>query len=62
MIQSKSDLKEYIAADNKQFGGRIPGFRDWFLKNERWYIYRLKWHLRHIEYYLNVNKSLLGGG
>ncbi len=54
MIQSKEDLKFYINEDLKQFGDNIPGFKDWLLHNERWFIYRFKYELRHVEYLTNV--------
>ena len=59
MIYTKDDLKFYLNEDRKQFGDNIPGFKDWLLQNERWYIYRFKRELRYIEYLTNIKH---GGG
>lgn len=59
MIHSKEDLKYYLKEDNKQFGYKRPGLRDWLLHNERWYIYRFKRELRNVEYLTNIKQ---GGG
>ncbi len=50
MIQSRKDLKEYIAEDKKRFS-KIPTMIDLILHNEKWYIYHYIRHLRYVEYY-----------
>lgn len=60
MIYTKDDLKFYLNEDRKQFGDNIPGFKDWLLQNERWYIYRFKRELRFVEYFINIKP--VGGG
>ena len=57
MIHSKEDLKYYLKEDNKQFGYKRPGLRDWLLHNERWYIYRFKRELRNVEYLTNIKQG-----
>lgn len=57
MIRTRNDLKYYLSEDNKQFGSSKPGWRDRILHNERWYVYRFKYELRHVEYYMNSGKS-----
>lgn len=56
MIQTKQDLKYYLAEDLKRFDKK-PTLKDWFLKNEIWYIYKYQRHLRFVEYYKNTGKS-----
>lgn len=43
-------LKAVLAADIERFGKK-PGFKDWFIQNEVWYIYQYIRHLRYVEYY-----------
>lgn len=54
MIRSRSDLKEYLAADLARFE-RKPTLLDWFIDNEVWYIYHYIRTLRYLEYYLNTS-------
>lgn len=54
MIYTTQDLNFYLKEDLKQFGDKKPGIRDWFLHNERWFIYRFKYELRHVEYLTNI--------
>ena len=59
MINTKQDLKYYLSEDKKRFNNDIPIFKDWILRNEKWYIYHYIYHLRHVEYYINTkNKGL----
>lgn len=57
MIYTTQDLKFFLKEDLKQFGNNKPGFRDWFLHNERWFIYRFKYELRHVEYYSTKKRA-----
>ncbi len=56
MIQNRTNLEYYLSEDLKRFD-RKPSFKDWFLKNEVWYIYNYQRHLRYVEYYKNTGKS-----
>ncbi len=58
MITTKKELNEYIKADSEQYSGALPGFKDWVLRNEKWYIYHLKKELRYVEYYQNIKRTL----
>lgn len=51
MINTKEELKKYLCADLKRFGGKAPGIKDRILHNEQWYIYHYIRHLRYIEYH-----------
>lgn len=57
MILSKKDLRYYLYEDLNQFKYKKPGLKDWFLKNERWLIYRYKRELRYTEYAMNVKMN-----
>ncbi|WP_319480704.1 serine acetyltransferase [uncultured Draconibacterium sp.] len=56
MIENRAGLKYYLSEDLKRFGEK-PSIKDWFLKNEVWYIYKYQRHLRYVEYYKNTGKS-----
>lgn len=58
MINTKTELKTYLAADRARFS-EIPNLQDWVLHNEKWYIYHYLRHLRYVEFYMN-NRN--GGG
>ncbi|WP_300021565.1 DapH/DapD/GlmU-related protein [uncultured Maribacter sp.] len=58
MIKTKADLKHYLTEDLKRFSNK-PGFKDWILKNEVWYIYKYQRTLRYVEYYKNSGESKL---
>lgn len=60
MIKTKEDLQRYLQSDldryfNKQ-AATAPGFRDFILRNEVWYIWSYIKCLRKLEYYLNNAK------
>lgn len=59
MIESKEQLKHYLKMDAVQFGDKMPGLKDFILKNERWFIFRLKRRLRYLEYYQNCSKNFV---
>lgn len=48
----RNTLKAYLEADNARYG-KIPNIKDWYLRNESWFIYHYIRHLRFIEYYKN---------
>lgn len=59
IIQSKDDLNFFLKADLRQFGYKKPGLKDWFLKNEKWWIYQYKKELRYTEYAINVKHNFV---
>lgn len=56
MIDSKVELARYLQRDFERFETK-PNLKDWLLHNEVWYIYHYQRHLRHVEYYLNTQKT-----
>lgn len=58
MISSKKELKEYLKLDLSQFGFAKPNLKDYLVKNEKWFIYRLKRRLRYVEYYQNCSTNI----
>ncbi|MBQ9658997.1 MAG: serine acetyltransferase [Clostridia bacterium] len=60
MITSKKELRQYLYRDLKQFNYKKPSLKNYILRNEKWFIYRLKRELRYVEYYKNVKP--FGGG
>lgn len=57
MIKNKEDLYYYLSEDLKRFGGHKPGLKDWFIKNESFFIFNFIKHLRYVEYYSNIGKK-----
>ena len=54
MIESKNDLHIYLQADKaRMMRGGVPTFKDWILKNEKWFVRHYLIHLRYVEYYQN---------
>lgn len=58
MIKTKTDFYYYLSEDLKRYGGKAPTVKDWFLKNESWYIWQYMRALRHVEYHLNTGHKL----
>lgn len=58
MITSKKELKDYLLADLKRYDNIKPNFKDWILKNEKWYIWKYIKILRHVEFHLNKRHRL----
>lgn len=48
---TKSELTKKLSEDQLRYNCRIPKFKDWLIKNEGWYIFKLISHLRYLEYY-----------
>lgn len=58
MIQSKEDYKEYLAADAARIG-KLPGWKDYIYKREKYYIWQFIKNLRLLEYRKNVRKGVV---
>ena len=59
MIQSKSDLKEYIRADRARYGKRrLPWFVLWLMREESVRVMSYLKLLRYLEYYTNVRTTI----
>ncbi len=58
MITNKQTLELYLNEDKKRMlQSGIPTIKDRILHNEKWYIHRYLVALRHVEYYMNLNKK-----
>lgn len=56
MIQTKEDLKRYLAADIARYGKHKPQWWTKFTFSETWMIYSYFRNLRYLEYYSNNKK------
>lgn len=57
MIKSKSDLKEYIEADEARYKQRKPAILGYFMGDEGYVIKKYLRLLRYLEYYTNKQKK-----
>lgn len=48
---SRSEYRRILNEDLNRYGNVAPGFKDWLINNESWYIYRYVRHMRGVEYY-----------
>lgn len=55
---TKQELKHLLEKDLSRFGGKKPGLRDYFLRNEVYFIWQYIVHMRLVEY--SQNKKYLG--
>lgn len=60
MITTKSELNEYIEADRQRYQLRKPRILGALLKDESYYVTKFLYCLRHLEYYSNIQKTILG--
>lgn len=58
MIQTRSDLKEYIKADRARYHSRKPRILSAILNDEGYYVLKFLYALRHLEYYTNNRTSI----
>lgn len=55
MINSRRTLLQYLSKDLGRYDNHKPTIKDWFLRNESWYIFHYIRHLRYVEYYKGRN-------